>query len=547
MATIGVMTGALVLAAGPADAPAFHAVAFVNDPLSHGTVGDGLLSLNEAILLHNGQLPFAQLSPAEQAQLSLIPGTGMSTDVTWIDIDGGNTPVITIQQDLAPVLDTTFGLLIKGFGDRPVLDFTGPGISHGLRAPCNSLVVQDIVFAGGPYGIDVVQDDVSGQAGASLHDVRFEGQAQFGLRVTATTANGAGRVILERCEFSNCPAAIQHDESGPGRASIFEAHQVDIVGATTGIDAVLGAGGTTRYTFDRVTVDAALHGIRLVRGPTANRQTFLEGSFVRVRAAHCVLLPCHPAGLTWALLHLWDLRSTGAGHALQLGVPGDALFGELTELTLEGPVGIGTGAGPQPLVLSNLRCKNGAVSLGTSATQLLSVAGSRFDGCAVSTAGSGPVLATGCCFAGGSLGGTAAALLQVNSSYTAGVGAFVQLTQSLPAAQLGSMSIVPEDVVIGGAVQFLADLPPGLIGLFALGITDPSPTLLGAPFQIYFEPSAYVILPGAYVLNQGYTWNVPASPTFVGTDLTVQLVVLPGAGMQAPWLQLPPGRRFVLH
>ena len=83
-----------MLAAGHAGPPPFHAVAFVNDPLSHGTVGDGLLSLNEAILLHNGQLAYTALSPAEQQQLSLIPGTGSTTDVTWIDIDSANTPVI---------------------------------------------------------------------------------------------------------------------------------------------------------------------------------------------------------------------------------------------------------------------------------------------------------------------------------------------------------------------------------------------------------------------------------------------------------------------
>jgi hypothetical protein len=69
---------------GPSGAPSFHAIAFVNDPLSHGTLGDGLLSLNEAILLHNGTLLPSQLSAAEAAQLSLIPGTGNTSDVTWI-------------------------------------------------------------------------------------------------------------------------------------------------------------------------------------------------------------------------------------------------------------------------------------------------------------------------------------------------------------------------------------------------------------------------------------------------------------------------------
>ena len=549
MLTSGAILGLLAAAGGdrPAEPRSFHAVAFVNDPLSHGVVGDGLLSLNEAILLHNGQLAFSLLSAAEQLQLSLIPGTGTTTDVTWIDIDGTNTPLITIQQNLAPILDTSFGLLIKGFGDRPVFDFSGPGITSGMLVLANSMSVQNVLFLGGPYGMDVVQTDVSGQAGCTLQDVRFEGQATFGLRVSATVSNGAGRVILERCTFVNCPTAIVHDESGSGRTTIFEAHQIDITGAAVGCDVTLGAGGTTRYTFDRMTIAATVRGLRLLRAPSASRQAFLEGSFVRVRAPECVVLQCHPTGLTWSLLHLWDLRAPSGGTALQLGAVGDALFGELTEATLDGNVGIGCGGGPQPLTLYNLRCRNGTVSLARSATQLLSLAESRFDACAVTTAGTGTIAATDCCFVGGSLAGTAAAPLQLSNSFQQNVGAHVQIVQALPAAQLGSMSITPEDVAVGGSVQFVADLAPGLLAVFALGITNPVPVLLPPPLHLYFDPAGYVLLPGAYVLQQSYTWAVPNVPLYIGVDLVVQMAVLPGAGMQAPWLQLPPGCRFVLQ
>lgn len=544
------MRGAILCLAGAGAGagvpPSFHAVAFVNDTLSHGTLGDSLLSLNEAILLHNGQLAFSQLSAAEQAQLSLIPGTGSTTDVTWIDIDGSNTPVITIQQNLAPVLDTTFGLLIKGFGDMPVLDFSGPGITQGLLAPANSIAVQDVVFAGGPWGMDVTQTDVSGQAGCTLQNVRFEGQAQFGLRVTATTPNGVGRVILEQCRFVNCPTAIVHDESGAGRTSIFEAHDVDIAGAAVGCEATLGAGGSTRYTFDRVVIAATVRGIRIARAPTADRPAFLEGAFVRVRAPECATLQCHPTGLTWALLHLWDLRAPLGGTALLLGAPGSALFGEVTEATLDGTSSIGAGGAGQPLQLHNLRCRNGVMTFATSAAQPLAITASRFDACTVTTAGSGPIAVDGCCFVGGSLAGTAAAPLVVTGSHAPAAGSFVQVTQALPAPQLGSLAIVPEDVVLGGSVQFVADLPPGLIGVFALGFTDATPTLTG-PFHLYFEPASYVMAPGAYVLQQAFTWSVPGSPVFAGIDLTVQLAALPGPGLQAPWLQLPPPRRFVLQ
>lgn len=528
--------------------PVFHAVAFVNDPLSHGQIGDGLLSLNEAILLHNGQLSTTQLSPLELAQLSLIPGTGSTTDVTWIDIDSSNTPVITIQQDLAPVLDTTFGLLLKGFGDPVVFDFTGPGLTHGMRVPANAMTIENAVFLGGVYGLDVVQTDVTGQPGCVLQDVRFENQATFGLRVVATTQNGVGRVILDRCQFVNCPTAVTLDESGPGRISIFESYDVDIRGGAGGIEAVLGAGGSTRYTFDRLTIDASAWGIRFVRALQADRSMYLEGKFVRVQASDCVSVPCSPNGAgTWAVMHLWQLQAAPGGRALRLGQAGDRLFGDLTELVLDGDVAIGAGAAAMPLQLSNARGRNGNWNLASSAAQTLTVRETRLDGCVVQAGGTGPITATSCCFVGGSLIGSAAAPLQLDGCHAVSPGAFVQVLSPVPSQQLGSMSITPAEPQLGSSVQFLADLPPGLVGAFALGLRPATAPLSVPPFQLYLDPAAFVMMPGIYQLQQGYTWNLPSSPMFAGTDLVVQLAVLPLPGVPAPWLQLPPGRRFVLR
>ncbi len=551
-ALASLLCAAAALAAGGGGAPAaggpptFHAIAFVNDANSHGTLGDGLLSLNEAIRLHNGTLLPSQLSAAEAAQLSLIPGTGATSDVTWIDIDATNTPVITIQQDLAPILDTPFGLLIKGFGDQVVFDFSGPGITHGLRVPANSCSLQDIVLLGGPYGMDVTQTDVTGQAGLSLENVRFDGQATFGVRVTGTTPNQPGRAVFDRCRFDNVPVALQIDEQQAGRSGIYELYDVVVAGAQTGFDALLGAGGFTRFTFDRVTIDATTRGLRVARTAVGNRQLYVEGDFVRVRGGECARIAGHPTGVTWAVLHLWDLRAPAGGLAFALGDAGQAIFGEVTELTADGAVQLGCGAAPQPLALLNARCKNGPVTLAASATQALTVTESRFDGCAVATLGSGPIAVAQSCFVGGSLQGSAAAPLQLVDSHAANAGAHVTQANPLAAPQLGSMAIAPEDPQVGTTVTFTADLPPGLAGVFALGYTDPTPTLLASPFRFYFDLGAYALFPGVWFAQQSVAWPIPASTAFVGTDLVAHLGVLP-AGVAAPWLQLPPPRRFVLR
>ena len=133
--------------------PAFHQIAFINDTLSHGTVGDPYLSLNEAIQLHNGTLTVAQLSTAEQLQVSLLPGS-VTTDVTWIDIDSEAIPTITLQQDLESVVNTPFGLFIRGAGGKVTLDLSAPGVTRGIHSTSSSLVLQGLKFVGGDGGVD---------------------------------------------------------------------------------------------------------------------------------------------------------------------------------------------------------------------------------------------------------------------------------------------------------------------------------------------------------------------------------------------------------
>jgi hypothetical protein len=542
---IGVAVLGLMAAGGEPPAGSVHALAFVNDPLSHGVLGDGLLSLDEAIRLHNGTLLSAQLSPGELAQLSLIPGTGTTTFVSWIDIDGTNTPLITVEQDLTPIANTTWGLLIKGFGDLPVLDFSGPGLQHGLRAPTNALVLQDLVLSGGVYGVDVVQTDASGQPGVVLSNVRFEDHAQFGLRVTALTAGGAGRVILERCRFENVHSAVEVDESGSNRISIFEAHEVDVAGASFGISATVGAGGSTRYTFDRVTIDAVTAGIRIQRGPTANRPAYVEGSFVRVRALDAVDIDCHSAGTTWLQLHLWNVRSTGGGDAMIVG-PG-AVFGDLTDFVVEGNFGVSSAGGPAPITIHNLRGRNSYAAVSPFVGQVMAMRESRFDGGGLLVLGSAPLFASDCCFVGATLVASASSPLQLANCFAPVLGPSVTSWSPSPVEHLGSMSITPESVALGASVTFVAELPPGLVGYFALGFTDPTPTELQPGLWAYVDLAQFAFAPGSYQLQQSFTWNTPASIVFLGTDLTVQMVVLPGTVASAPWVQLPPGRRFVLQ
>ncbi len=526
--------------------PAFHQIAFVNDVLSHGAVGDGYLSLNEAIRLHNGTLPVAQLSTAEQAQVSLLPGS-VTTDVTWIDIDSEAIPTITLQQDLESIINTPFGLFLRGAGGRVTLDLSAPGVTRGIHSTSSSLVVQGLEFVGGVAGMEVLQSDATGQPGCTVIDCVFEDLTQFGLRVEGTLAGGVGRLIVEDCAFVNVSDALTFDESPADRTTIFEARDVRIEGAANGFDFDYGTGGTARYTLDRCVVECTGTGVDVDAPGTNGRPTLVEGTHLRVRAATCARIEGAVDAVTWMQGAMWSLLAPAGGVALELGAVGDQIYGDLQEFRCEGDVRVLTGGGPLPLNVRNMRCQSGAVELSTSSTQALAVRESRFQDCVVDSLGTGAVTLDGSTFEGGALGAsTAAGLLQATGCFVANPGAGVTASGALPQPFLGSFSVTPDDVPLGGAMQLQFDLPAGVVGAFALGTVPQFLPLYAAPYYVYLDPAAIVFLPGIYTGQQAATWQAPSAALLLGAQLIVQAAVLP-VSAQAPAVQLPPGWRFQLR
>lgn len=532
----------------PVPAPAFHAIAFVTDSLSHGVVGDGLLSLNEAIRLHNGTLTVSQMSVAEQLQLSLLPGTGVTSDITWIEIDAEFLPTITIEQNLESIANSTFGLFIRGSGGVPVLDFTAAAVTQGIHSTSSNLILQDLHLQGGPYGLDVSQPDVTGQPGCSLSGIVFDNQSQFGLRVTGNAASAIGRLIVEKCDFINVPDAIAFDETLADRTTIFEARDVRITGAVDAIDLAVGTGGTARFTFERVIIECSGVGIDLLAPATNGRPLLIEGNHTRVRAPICARFDGSNDAVTWMQCGMWSLLATPGGTALELGVVGNQVYGDINEFRCVGDVTVATGGTVPSLQVRNIRCKDGTVTLSTTASQTLAITESRFRNCTTDTAGTGAVSLDNSSFESGSLGlSSATGLLQATGCFIANAGAGVTASQSLTQAHLGSMEVAPDDGVIGGSVQIFADLPAGLVCVFTLGDVPDILPVLPAPFHVYLDTAGFVFLPGVYTGQQSTSWAVPNLFQFRGYDLIVQSVVLPLGGVQAPALQLPPGWRFVLN
>ena len=531
----------------PGAAPAaFHQIAFVNDTLSHGTVGDAYLSLNEAIQLHNGTLSVTQLSIAEQLQVTLLPGS-VTTDVTWIDIDSEAIPTITMQQDLESIVNTPFGLFIRGAGGKVTFDLSAPGVTRGIHSTSSSLVIQGLKFVGGAGGIEVLQADATGQPGCTVIDCIFENQSQFGLRVHGGLVGGVGRLIVEDCVFDNVPDAVAFDETAADRTTIFEARDVRIDNATNGFDFDCGPSGTARFTLDRCEVSCTGTGVDVATASTNGRSTLVEGVHLRVRAPLCARIEAPSDTVTWAQCSMWSLLAPPGGVALELGALGDQIYGDLNELQCDGDVTIATGGAPLPLRVRNARFRDGAVSLSTTAAQPLSVTESRFQACVVESAGTDAVTFDGCSAEGGSFGAaTAAGLLQASGCYLANPGAGATTTGGLSQPQLGSLRVSPDDVAVGGAVQLQFDLPPGLVGAAALGLVPAFLPIYPPPFYVYMDPGSIVFLPGIYSGQQVAAWQAPNQPALTGAQLVAQAVVLPLTAV-APATQLPPGWRFELR
>jgi len=515
-----------------------HAVAFVNDPLSHGTVGDNLLSLNEAIRLHNRVLQFSQLSPAEQNQIS-----GFGLDVGWADIDESSTPVITVQQPLDAIVDMPHGFLIGGTNGRPVIDFTGT--NSGFVAVSDFCNWRELVVRGGSWGIDLTQTNAV--YGTQVVGVEFEQIATVGVRVRGNGA-GLGRVLFDNCKFTAVPDAIVVDETAPDRSGFFYANRMRFLGGNSAITLSLGNGFSTVCQFDKLEASTLVSGVRILRPNGANRILALQAQYWDVESATGFECESLPGPLTTQLtMRMVQLRKRAPGNVVARFLPDSgSLLATLEEWTVDGSAVLACGTGSMDL--DNPRMANGTVALRAGTTDCVRVELARLDSCALVADGTARARVDASCIVGGSVAATGAGSLLLGTTYVgAPVGGAVQQLQPVAAAQLGSMSLSPRNPQLGGTISLQADLPSGCFGLFAMGVTAEFPTLQSYPVHVYMEPATIYTFPGIYTGQQGTTLAVPNNLALLDTDWTAQVVVLPLPGSTAPALSLPPGQRFVLR
>lgn len=516
---------------------AAHSLASVNDPLSHGTLGDLKLSLVEAILLNMRLITEGDLSESERAQLG---GTG--TDIAYIDIDFTKVPVLTFERDLPLVLPTLHGLVISGSRGRPVINI---GATNGFVAVSDFYDLRNLEIRGGAWGATVLQPNSF--YGSTFENVRFAGQSAGAVRLVMQQDQGFGRFQVSNCTFDNVPIGLDIESGSNGRDDLVIVEDCAFLGGQKAMSLRVGALGKLETILERNRVVGTSSGFAIERlHAGSDRAVTLTSTHDRISGGGTALkFVGHANGASAVTVRAADFAASQ--QTLDVGPAGANTAIVVEDLRLSGKVDLRGGA-TRSVTVNNARMVNSTLTLG-SIGGAVSVIDSILDNVVTTTSDTAPLTIAGSRFIGGSVQGSANAAVVVRDSHvgTVSVGANVTVTNALAAAQLGTMDVTPLDPQIGTTLTWSTDLPPQLSGVWMLGLTTRRPLIGPPPLHLYFEIYLYVTLSGVVRGRTQVPVAIPADPMLIGADLFLQLAVVPDAGFAAPYVSLPPGRRFVIR
>ncbi len=529
----------LGMVAIPAQFPQ-HAVATINDPRSHGQIGDNFLSLNEAILLHNRQLNTSQLSATEQLQISFIGG-----DIALADIDTTQVQTVTLERDLDPIINLPHGFNVRA---SPFIGTIDIGTTNGFLVDSDFCDFRRVVIRGGTTAIRVAQRDTF--YGSTFEGVRFEGQTVSAVHVYLVNNDGETRLSFEGCTFVNLPTAVRIDDLGLNRRGEILMRGCLFDGGNEGFVLNLGGGATpgTRYNLrlDRSTFqNQTIAGLMVRRlSPLADREVVLDlFDMVSRNVPIGVWVDGHPTARTEALVRMADL--TGSTTSLWLGGPGTNTTIAVQDSTFAGGLGL---SGKTTVALDNVRQVGGALALDTAAGTTLTVTQSAFNNVTAAVTGGSAAAFSECRFDGGTIRGTTTALVAISNSYTStlSLGQNATATASIPNAQLGSTRVTQQEVPVGQNVDLDHDLPPGFFGFWLFGLGKDDPTLQ-VGLRLYIEPATFYVYPGVWRGQGRVPFPTPNSTALRGLNLVMQMLVGHDVGIRGPRLQLAPGGRVTLR
>ncbi|MFY9344614.1 MAG: hypothetical protein WAT39_19130 [Planctomycetota bacterium] len=533
-----------------AQGPGF--VAAVTDPISHGTVGDALLSLDEAIRVANGTLAISQLSAAEQA---CFAGTGPLVET--ILIDAAVTPTITLQAPLTDLTGPTgvhqhiaiMGMAMPG-NPKPVIQ--GGAHLRVFTLRYYGAMLHGLRIVGGQVGVDARMPQPAAPAAhmAEIMECEFSSQTVAAIRVHGTGTDES-MVMVEDSAFTNMPVGILLDDQTAGGMVMVEAERTQFDAVVLGCRVVEhGAGGANMSMFNLYR-SSFVNGTTLAeqrRQPTAAQQFMFRIVHTQATCSGDVLdIEGNGPGLTMVHHHHSDFVA-GPGQKAFSVWPRTATFDiHGSEMRFVGDIAIATNLQTPRLWQQNNRYENGTITLDVDGA-LPNLLWNQFDNCTIvvpPTARSPVVLRSSELDDTPVNASSFLAPVTLQGCWRAGSSALSGFASELQAAGgpfLGRTTVTPPDPQVGATVAFTADLPFGIGLVWDVVDSYARPYTAQEPFRLYGDPATLIALPGMVVFQSQIVVPIPNVPGLVGLEFYVQgisLPLLPAAW--APPFHLPRG------
>lgn len=518
------------------------ATAHVNDARSHGTLGDTLLSLDEAIQLVNEAITVGQLSTAEQAR---IMGTG---PITAIALDAMVVPTITLEALLTsldgPPAHTSVSLESHG-PTKVVLVATGRDV--GLHVRTNHAHVHGLTIRGGRVGViaETVAHVHTGEE-LELMDVAFEGQTEVGLRVRSTS--DMTPVMLMNATFTSLATGVVVDDRTTSTGVMLMARHVQFRDVQLGVDVFCDAyGASTMMQMYHAKMTSSAQFLRCRRTATSTQRIMMMVVASDLETTgDAVDVQGNPVGETLFHHHHLDIRP-GQGRRAAYFWPQDSRFDfHGSENVIHGDIDLSAGRLNRRIWVWNSVFHNGTIAVSNTGTRP-SLRWNRFENCtirAVSTNSTQLAMASsefyGCTLDSQSaFGNIALENCWLDQTNTVGT---VQIANPAPSPWLSSASSSTETPTLGGHVDLTLDMPSGMAGVWHFGLEEPLPLLTEEPWRFYVQPPTLVPMPGVFVYYSTVRLQIPNVRALSRVNLYAQPAVVPFLGQaHVPMFNLPRG------
>lgn len=536
-----------LLASGPG------AVANVDDPQSHGTVGDALLSLDEAIQLANGSLALSSLSAQEQARVS---GSG---PVTTVRIDAQVTPTVTIQSPLTDVIGQGMAVgrvCIEGIdaqGARPIL--AGGTVAHVLGLKRHLVTVSGLRFENGDVAI-LAQMPMMMQPMSDMPmvmDCEFDGQNAYGLELLAAGTDETMLMVMGS-RLTNMPVGFRIDDTTTNGRIMCTGEHLEFDGVDVGCDAYEGGAGTqTMFALFRSTfVNGSSLG-RSARSATSPKLFMFRLVYVdAVCSDHVIECVGEAAGNTMVHHHHGDWTAGPGKYALYTH-PRTAQFDvHGSEMTFHSDVYISANTATARVWHQNNHYDNCTITFDCDGA-LPNLVWNRYDNCSIQvpSLARSPVDLRSCELVNTDCDSQSfLAPLDLDGCYRSGgnLTGFATEQNAAPQTFLATTEVTPKEPQLGGTVTFNAEVPAGFAMAWDVADSYARPNTSQEPVRFYGDPATAIVLPAIVIFQSSLTVPIPNTTSLMNLEFYVQGVAFPLFGQSySPPFYLPRGERITLR